>query len=37
MGKALPPRADDVAGFERFFDRYKAGLPIEAAAVEHFR
>ena len=37
IGEALPPRADDVAGFERFFERYKAGLPIEAAAIEHFR
>jgi sugar (pentulose or hexulose) kinase len=33
IGEALPPRAEDVAGFEQFFERYKSGLPIEAAAV----
>jgi sugar (pentulose or hexulose) kinase len=37
IGKAVPPRPEDVAGFERFFARYKTGLPIEAAAVEFFR
>lgn len=37
IGKALPPRPKDVEGFARFFRRYQAGLPIEAAAVEHFR
>jgi sugar (pentulose or hexulose) kinase len=35
IGEPMPPRAGDVAGFERFFERYTAGLPVEAAAVEH--
>lgn len=30
----LEPDADDVAGFEVFIERYKAGLAIEQAAVE---
>jgi len=37
IGAALPPTAADVEGFERYFERYKAGLPIEAAAVQHYR
>jgi sugar (pentulose or hexulose) kinase len=37
IGPAMAPRPDDVEGFERFFADYKAGLAIEAAAVEHFR
>ena len=37
IGKALPPRQEDVDGFNRFFERYKAGLPIEAAAIECLR
>jgi sugar (pentulose or hexulose) kinase len=36
IGEAVHPRPKDVEGFERFFERYKAGLAIEAAAVEHF-
>jgi sugar (pentulose or hexulose) kinase len=36
IGDALPPRPDEVAGFNTFFARYTAGLPIEAAAIEHF-
>lgn len=35
FGEAVTPHPDDVAGFDRFFERYKAGLAIEAAAVEH--
>jgi sugar (pentulose or hexulose) kinase len=35
IGDALPPRPEDVEGFERFFERYRAGLPIEAAAVRY--
>ncbi len=31
----LEPNADDVAGFDQFIERYKAGLPIERAAVEN--
>ncbi len=30
----LEPNADDVAGFDKFIELYKAGLPIERAAVE---
>jgi sugar (pentulose or hexulose) kinase len=35
IGDALQPRQEDVEGFDEFFRRYSAGLPIEAAAVEH--
>jgi len=34
MGEAVKPDPADVAGFERFFERYHKGLPIEQAAVE---
>ncbi|MFW5742454.1 MAG: xylulokinase [Spirochaetota bacterium] len=34
MGRAVAPDARDVAGFNEFFARYTAGLPIEAAAVK---
>jgi sugar (pentulose or hexulose) kinase len=34
IGEALAPDPEDVEGFNRFFERYTAGLPIEAAAVE---
>jgi sugar (pentulose or hexulose) kinase len=34
IGEALAPNPEDVEGFNRFFARYTAGLPIEAAAVE---
>ena len=37
IGEAIAPTEEDIAGFQQFFDRYTAGLPIEAAAVEHFR
>jgi sugar (pentulose or hexulose) kinase len=37
IGEALPPRPEDVDGFNRYFRRYTAGLPIEAAAVERLR
>jgi sugar (pentulose or hexulose) kinase len=37
IGEAIAPTEEDIAGFQHFFDRYTAGLPIEAAAVEHFR
>jgi len=33
IGEALPPRPEDVEGFNRYFQRYTAGLPIEAAAI----
>lgn len=33
-GESISPDAGDVAGFEEFMARYKAGLPIERAAVE---
>jgi sugar (pentulose or hexulose) kinase len=35
IGAALPPRPEDVEGFKHFFERYRAGLPIEAAAVRY--
>jgi sugar (pentulose or hexulose) kinase len=34
IGSAVEPDADDVRGFDEFFERYTRGLPIEAAAVE---
>jgi sugar (pentulose or hexulose) kinase len=37
IGRAVPPLPEDVAGFNRYFQRYTAGLPIEAAAVERLR
>ena len=37
ISEAVPPRPEDVDGFERFFERYKAGLPIETAAVKFLR
>lgn len=37
IGEALPPRPGDVQGFNRFFERYTAGLPIESAAIECLR
>jgi sugar (pentulose or hexulose) kinase len=33
-GEEMKPDAEDVAGFDAFIERYKAGLPIERAAVE---
>ncbi|MCG8453845.1 MAG: ATPase [Spirochaetales bacterium] len=33
MGEPLAPLAEDVAGFQSFFERYHAGLDIERAAV----
>lgn len=35
LAKSLKPEPEDVAGFEAFIKRYKKGLPIEQAAVEH--
>jgi sugar (pentulose or hexulose) kinase len=37
IGGAIAPRSEDVDGFNRYFQRYTACLPIEAAAVERFR
>ena len=34
MGDSIQPDPEDVAGFERFFERYHDGLGIERAAVE---
>ncbi|MGE9291352.1 MAG: FGGY-family carbohydrate kinase, partial [Puniceicoccales bacterium] len=34
LGEAVEPDADDVAGFDRFLERYHRGLPIEQVAVE---
>lgn len=35
IGDAVQPDPDDVAGFNQYFERYTAGLPVEAAAVDH--
>lgn len=37
IGRAIAPLPEDVDGFNRYFQRYTAGLPIEAAAVERLR
>jgi len=34
IGTAIAPNPADVAGFNRYYQRYVAGLPIERAAVE---
>jgi len=31
----ISPTSEDIEGFNRFLDRYKRGLPVEKAAVEH--
>lgn len=31
----ISPTSEDIEGFDRFLDRYKRGLPVEKAAVEH--
>ncbi|MCD8364809.1 MAG: FGGY-family carbohydrate kinase [Clostridiales bacterium] len=36
-GSVIEPDASDVAGVDAFLEKYAAGLPIERAAVEHFR
>ncbi|MDD7741044.1 MAG: FGGY-family carbohydrate kinase [Lachnospiraceae bacterium] len=36
-GSKMNPDPEDVAGFEAFIERYKAGLPIERAAVENLK
>lgn len=36
-GSEMQPNLADVAGFDAFIERYKAGLPIERAAVEALR
>jgi len=33
--KVVDPAPEDVEGFEEFMERYKIGLPIERAAVDH--
>jgi len=33
MGEAVQPDPKDVAGFNKFFERYHKGLAIEKAAV----
>jgi hypothetical protein len=34
-GEEIAPDEADVRGFEAFLERYKAGLAIERAAVDH--
>lgn len=36
-GVEIAPDAEDVAGFDAFIERYKAGLPIERAAVDSLK
>lgn len=36
-GVEMSPDAEDVNGFDQFIARYKEGLPIERAAVEHLK
>lgn len=36
-GTEMRPDPDDVAGFNLFIERYKAGFPIERAAVDHLK
>lgn len=36
-GVEMAPNPEDVAGFDAFIERYKAGLPIERAAVDSLR
>ena len=33
----MQPVAEDVAGFEAFIERYKAGFPIERAAIDSLK
>ncbi|WP_026883059.1 xylulokinase [Clostridium akagii] len=35
VAEEVKPEPKDVAGFEQFMNRYKNGIPIEQAAVEH--
>ena len=35
-GICIEPVPEDIEGFDTFIERYKAGLPIEKAAVEAF-
>jgi len=37
IGKAVEPDPVDVVGFNQYFERYTAGLPIEQAAVDHLK
>lgn len=36
-GSEMQPVAEDVAGFEAFIERYKAGFPIERAAIDSLK
>lgn len=36
-GSTIEPKADDVAGFDAFLEKYKATLPAERAAIEGLR
>jgi len=37
IGKAVKPDPADAEGFQKFFNRYHAGLPIEQAAVDNLK
>ena len=36
-GEKMAPNPEDVKGFDTFISRYRAGLPIERAAVDALR
>ncbi len=36
-GTTIAPKAEDVAGFDAFVEKYKSTLPAEKAAVEGLR
>ena len=37
QGETLAPKAEDVAGFDAFMERYGKGLAMERAAVDSMR
>ena len=37
VGSSIDPKPEDVKGFNEFMKRYKAGLPIERAAIDQIR
>jgi sugar (pentulose or hexulose) kinase len=36
-GDSIPPDEEDKRGFAKFMDQYRAGIPIERAAVENLK
>ena len=37
QGSTIAPDKFDVEGFDKFIERYKAGLPVERAAVDSIK